>query len=178
MWILLELLLFLVALTGGLGLTMIGLPGNWVVVGAAVVYRMAVGDVTRVGFSWYVVLGVVVLALLGEVVEFAAGAVGVAKVGGSRRSVALALVGSIVGGIAGLFVPIPIPLFGSLVGAVLCAGFGAFAGAVAGERSRGQDMDESIPVGKAAFWGRIFGTASKLTIGFLMVVVLLIALMV
>lgn len=178
MWIVLELLLFLVALTGGLGLTLIGLPGNWVVAGAAVVYRLAVGDVTRVGFSWYVVVGVVVLALLGELFELAAGALGVAKVGGSRRSVALALVGSLAGGIAGLFVPIPIPLFGPLLGAVLCGGLGAFAGAVAGERSRGQNLDESIPVGKAAFWGRILGTASKLTIGFLMVVVLLVAMMV
>ncbi len=176
MWLFLEVALFLLALIGGLGLTVIGLPGNWVIVIATLVYKLVAPLDSRVGIDGYVVIGVILLALLGEAAEFLTGALGVAKVGGSRRAVALALAGSLVGGFAGLFVPIPIPLVGSFLGAVLCAGLGAFAGAVAGERSHGRDLDDSLPVGKAAFWGRIFGTMSKLAIGTLMVLVLLIAL--
>ncbi len=59
----------------------------------------------------FVMLG---LAMLGEAIEFAAGALGVGKLGGSKRAAALAVVGSLVGAIGGMFVGLPIPIVGSV----------------------------------------------------------------
>lgn len=174
MWLtILEVILFVAVLITGLGCTLIGLPGNWLMVLAAIIYRL-VGPTaeSRLFISWYAIGAVVALALLGEAGEILAGALGVAKVGGSRRAVALALAGSVLGGIAGLVITLPIP-FGFLIGPIIFAGLGAFAGAVLGERSHGKDLDESLPVGHAAFWGRLLGTTSKLFIGVAIAVVLI-----
>ncbi len=98
------------------------------------------------------------------------------KAGGSRRSAALALVGSLIGGISGLAIGVPVPVIGSLVAAVLFAALGALAGAMIGESWKGRDLDQSLRVGKAAFWGRVLGTLAKALIGAVMVVVALAAL--
>ncbi len=98
------------------------------------------------------------------------------RAGGSRRSAVLALVGSLAGGATGVLVGVPIPLVGPLVAAVLFAGLGALAGAMLGESWKGRSLDQSVRVGKAAFWGRLFGTLAKTLIGAVMVVVALAAL--
>jgi uncharacterized protein YqgC (DUF456 family) len=120
-------------------------------------------------------LALLVLAALGELVEFAAGAVGAAKAGGSRRGAALALVGSLMGGLFGLFVALPVPLVGPIIGALLFGGLGALGGAVLGEQWKGRDLDESLRIGHAAFWGRLFGTLGKVLAGAVMIAVLLVA---
>src|SRR4051794_38488712 len=94
-------------------LTLFGLPGNWLIVAVAAIYAYLQRPDSLVTFSWSVVGWLVVLATLGEVVEFVAAAMGVKKVGGSRRGAVLSLAGSIVGGIVGIFVGIPIPIVGS-----------------------------------------------------------------
>ena len=119
----------------------------------------------------------VVLAALGELLEFLAGALGVTKAGGSRRGAILALVGSLAGGIVGLFVGLPIPVVGPIVGAMLLAGAGAFAGAVLGEQWKGRSFDDSWRIGKAAFWGRLLGTVVKTAIGAVMVGATIVALL-
>ena len=98
------------------------------------------------------------------------------RAGGSRRAAVLSLAGSIAGGILGILIGLPVPLVGSVVAAVLCAGLGAMAGAIAGELWLGQDPDASWQIGKAAFWGRLFGTLGKLLVGGVMVAVVLAAL--
>ncbi|MBN2580301.1 MAG: DUF456 domain-containing protein [Pirellulales bacterium] len=170
-------LLVLIVLFGWL-LTLVGLPGNWLMVAAVIVYALLIPQQSPAGLGWGVVAALVVLAALGELLEFLAGALGAAKAGGSRRGAVLALAGSMVGGIVGLFVGLPIPLVGSLLGAVLLAGAGAFIGAVVGEQWKGRSLDDSCRIGRAAFWGRLLGTAAKTAVGAAMVVTTIVALLV
>ena len=168
--------LLLMILLLGWVLTLLGMPGNWLMVAAVIGYVLLVPESSPADIGWQVALGLVVLAVLGELLEFLAGALGVAKAGGSRRGAVLALVGSLAGGIVGLFAGLPIPVVGPMVGAVLLAGAGAFAGAVLGEQWKGRSLDDSWRVGWAAFWGRLLGTVAKTTIGAIMVGTTIVAL--
>ena len=109
----------------------------------------------------------VVLAGIGEVVEFAASVMGTKQVSGSRRAATGGPMGSFAGGIAGGFIgiPFPIPLVGMVIGTVLFACLGAWAGATLGEKSRGSRMGKSIKVGGAAAAGRFVGTMGKVAVG-------------
>jgi hypothetical protein len=80
------------------------------------------------------------------------------------------------GGILGLFVGAPAPVIGSMLAAVLLAALGALAGAMMGEIWKGRPLSDSWTIGKAAFWGRLFGTLAKTTIGAVMVAVVTAAL--
>jgi uncharacterized protein YqgC (DUF456 family) len=178
--------LFLIILAAGLllalvatgwCLTLVGLPGNWLIVIVTVVYGLLVPAEWRTAIGWPVMLLVAALAGIGELLEFAASAVGTTQAGGSKRSAALALIGSIAGGLVGAFVGLPIPIVGTVIGALLFAASGAMAGAVIGESWKGRTFDEGMEVGKAAFWGRLFGTLGKIFMGSVMVAVVVVALL-
>ena len=157
------------------GLTLFGLPGNWlIVILAAAVTLLAPAD-SRLAMAPASLGVLVLLAVAGEVVEFAAGSVATRRVGGTRRGAVLAIVGAFVGAIAGAMVGLPIPLIGSVIAAVICGGVGAMIGAMIGESHAGKDLAASWRVGQAAFWGRLLGTLSKTAIGGVMVVVAAIA---
>ncbi len=113
------------------------------------------------------------LAVLGEVVEFAAGAAGAAKSGGSRRGMLLSVVGAMAGSIGGaiLGTAIPVPVVGNLIGAICGGAAGAFGGAYLGEYWKGKDERERLAVGTAAMVGRVLGTVGKLGMGAIMVVI-------
>ncbi len=149
-------------------LNLLGLPGNWLIVAAAVLYAWLVPEDTRAALGWPVVGVVSGLAVLGELVELAASAAGVKKVGGSRRGAILALFGSVVGAITGMIVGVPIPIVGSLIAALVFAGAGAMLGAMLGESWKGRSLEASWEVSKAAFWGRLLGTFAKAMIGAVM----------
>ncbi len=166
-------ILFVVVLVLSWFAQLVGLPGNWTIVAVTALYAWLLPGEHLTAVGWRSVLFLVALAVLGEIVEFAAGAMGVSTAGGSRRGAVLAIVGSLVGGIVGLFVGLPIPIVGSLVSAVLFGGLGALAGAMLGETWKGRDFEASLEVGKAAFVGRILGTVAKMVICTLMVVVAL-----
>lgn len=138
------------------GLTVIGLPGNWLMVISAVVIDWLVGD--RI-FSYWVLIAVLVLAAVGELLEFAAGVVGSRAAGGSRGGAAGALVGGIVGAILATFL-IPIPVIGSILGA--CGG--AFLGALGMELRAGRGMMASVRSGVGAGKGRFYGTVAKVAV--------------
>lgn len=174
--VLLLVVLLAAALMSGWALTVLGMPGNWLIAGATAVYVLMLPAGSAAAIGWPVVLVLLALAGLGELLEFVAGALGVARMGGSRRAAALALVGSVVGAVGGLFVGLPIPVFGSLVGAVVLASLGALAGAAIGEVSHGRSMMQGWKVGRAAFWGRLLGSLSKILIASVMVAVALAAL--
>ena len=163
-----ALLLLMILLLGWV-LTLLGMPGNWLMVAAVIGHVLLVPEDSPLAIGWAVAVVLVVLAALGELLEFLAGALGVAKAGGSRRSAVLALVGSLTGGIIGLFVGLPIPVVGPILSAVLLAGAGAFVGAVLGEQWKGRDLNHSLKTGHAAFWGRLLGTVAKTAIGAVMV---------
>jgi uncharacterized protein len=147
------------------------LPGNWLIVGAAALFAWLMPVRDGRGVTWTTVLVLLGLAVLGEVIEFVAGAAGAAKQGASRRAVALAMVGAFVGSIVGLGIGTPVPVLGSFVLAVLGGAVGAFAGAYLGEAWKGRTEAERAAVGRGAFFGRIWGTVGKLAVGVMMLAI-------
>ena len=168
MTILAVILLILVLIVSWMA-QLIGLPGNWFIVWAVIFYAWWRGPDASGAISWNTVIVLASLAVAGELVEVAAGAMGVAKAGGSRRGALLAIAGSMVGSIVGFFVGLPIPVVGSLLAAVVFGGCGALVSAMLGESWKGRDFDHSIEIGKAAFVGRVLGTVGKLIITTIMV---------
>jgi hypothetical protein len=165
-----ALLLVLVLMACWL-LTLLGLPGNWLSVGATMVYAWLVPGQSSAALGWKSVVAIFVLAALGEIIELAAGAMGVAKAGGTRRGALMVLAGSLVGGVLGVFVGLPIPMVGSVIAAVLFAGLGAMAGAILGETWARQEPDAIWRIARLAFWGRLAGTLGKIILGAVMVAV-------
>ncbi len=147
----------------GVALTVIRLPGTWLIV------------VTAAGYGWYgdwhaislLTVGVLIgIAMVGEVGEFLASMLTAKKAGASTR----AMWGAFIGGFAGMFIfTIPLPLIGTIIGAVV----GCFLGAVIGELTAHNDLGKGARVGKAAAIGYILGMAFKITIAFLMAGLLL-----
>lgn len=172
-----AILLFLLAL-GFWSLTFFGLPGNWLIVGAAAIYAWCAPAAEPGALWWSVVIALLVLAACGEVIEFLAGSLGAAQSGGSKRGAVLALAGSLVGAIAGAVIGFPVPVVGPVIGILLFASGGALAGAMLGEQWKGRDLQHSWQVGKAAFWGRLLGTLGKSLCGSVMVALLLLALVI
>ena len=170
-------ILFVLALFVCWVLTLLGMPGNWLMAVAAVVYCLFGPTETPVEIGGWVALAAIGLAALGEAIEFATAALGAKQKGGSRRASALALIGSMIGAVVGAIfgVGIPVPILGSLVGSVLLAAVGALVGAMLGEQWKGRDLRKSWEVGHAAFWGRLLGTFGKIVIGSILLAMLVVA---
>jgi uncharacterized protein YqgC (DUF456 family) len=156
-----------------LSTNLVTLPGNWFIVITTLLFAWLVKPASGTGVNWWVAGVIVGLALLGELVEFAAGAAGAAKSGGSRRGMVLSVVGAMIGSMAGAFLgtAIPVLLVGNLVGAVVGGAAGAFGGAYLGEYWKGKSESERLNISTAAMVGRTLGTVGKLGIGAIMVVV-------
>lgn len=150
---------------------LLSLPGNWLIVLAAAVFAYFIPESELHGIGWIGIVGLAVLAGLGELLEFAASAIAVGKQGASRRAMVLSIAGTMVGSLMGAFVTIPIPILGPMVGALLGGALGALAGAWLGEVWKGKSLQEGWEVGKGAVIGKLLGTTGKLAVGALMVVV-------
>ncbi len=142
-----------------------GLPGNFVILGASMLYGWY-GGFQEITVKIIIIL--IVLALVGELIEFLLGILGSKKYESSNR----AIVGSIIFGIIGAVLGAPF-FFG--IGAVVGAFAGAFAGAIIVELSQGKKMDEALKSGWGAFIGRVAGTISKGAVGIAMIAVTVIA---
>lgn len=151
------------------GSNFFNIPGNWLLLMFSVIYKLVLPAETSPSVSWKVLIVLVILAILGEVWEFLAGAYGAAKRGGSRRGAVLAVVGSLVGSIGGAVAGVPVPVVGPLIGALVGGGVGAFVGAYLGERDRSHE--ERVSIGKGAMVGRFLGTAGKLAFGLIMLII-------
>jgi hypothetical protein len=148
-----EAVLLVVALLVGLVLIPFGLPGLWVMVGAALLYSWA--EPGQIGVP--TLLGLTGLAILAEALEFLAAGRYARKYGGSRR----AAWGAILGGIVGALVGVPVPVIGSVIGAFA----GSFAGALAAELTLGSRVNAATRVATGALIGRAVATALKVAIG-------------
>ena len=152
---------------------MIGLPGTWTMLTAAVVLELCDtfwgGSVTWGLTALAVCLG---LCVMGELLELLTSALGVKAGGGSRRGMAGAIIGGIVGGI--MLTPIiPIPIIGTLIGAIL----GTFCGAVVGELTH-KEADQTSNIAKSAAGatiGRVIGILAKTGIAIVCWCILVIA---
>lgn len=150
-------------------LNLIALPGNWLSVGLVALYSVFGPDEGRIAIGMTAAVTAFAMALLGEIFEFAAGAVGAKKAGASRRATLYAMIGSMLGAMIGAFIGVPVPLIGSVIAAVLFGGIGAMAGAMYGEWSDGRSWRENWMIGQAAFWGRTVGTLGKVSVGLVIV---------
>lgn len=147
------------------------LPGNWAIVALVALFAWLVPATSSRGITFTSVGILAALAAIGEVIEFAAGAAGAAKVGASRRSIWFSLVGAFAGSIAGAAIGVPIPVIGSLIAALAGGSIGAFAGAYVGESSHERTHAERFAVGKGAVIGRLWGTVGKFAVGAVMLAV-------
>lgn len=156
-----TILLFAVCAAASVAL-LFGLPGTFVIVGAAALYAWSGAfEVVSLG----ALLGLVALAVVGEVAELATGG-GVGHDGRPSTRVTVAvIVGSLVGGMFGATL-----LFG--LGALPGALFGAFAGAGLAVMSQGGDLGAALRSGWAALKGRFLGFVIKFVVALLMIGVL------
>lgn len=156
-----ALALLFAALVAGLLLVPLGLPGLWVMLGATLLYWMAVpaGDVGMV-----TLLLASALVIVAEVLEFSVAGRYARKYGGSRR----AAWGAVVGGIVGAVVGVPVPVVGSMVGAFA----GAFIGALLAELTVARPARGApIRVAKGALLGRVVAAGLKVGFGLAVMVV-------
>jgi len=144
----------------------VGLPGTWLMIALAVLIELFDGLWRPEGFTqtfpWWVFVVAIALAVLGEILEFLASALGAKTGGASRRGMIGSLIGAFVGGIVGTFVFIFIPLLGSILGASIGAAIGAVAGELRDPNKRLRDM---IRPASGAALGRLLGTIGKLPCG-------------
>ncbi|HXE55071.1 MAG TPA: DUF456 domain-containing protein [Tepidisphaeraceae bacterium] len=153
--------LFVVLLLG-LAITIMTLPGLWLMLAAAAIYAWLTGGAY---IGWWTLAALLVLAVTGEVVELASSGAGAKRAGAGRRGLWGALIGGVLGGIFLSFIPIPV--LSTLVGVCL----GTFLGATIGELSGGRHVGHSALIGLSATKGRLVGTFQKLGLGCVMFVI-------
>jgi len=148
----------------GLFLVPLGLPGNWVILGIAVL-KAFLSDFQGLTLTWLIVL--LALVLLGEAIEFFLGVYMAKRYGASKWGMYGAFFGGLIGGIVGSF---PFPVIGTMIGAFI----GAFLGAFLCEYAYRMRSDVSFQAGIGAFIGRILAIVLKLEIGIAMVLIIII----
>jgi uncharacterized protein YqgC (DUF456 family) len=133
-----------------------GLPGIWMILGAALIYAWATGF-AEVGGSMLLLFAL--LAAAGEIVEYAFGIAGARRYGSSNRGILFSFLGGFVGAI--LLAPL---FFG--FGAILGALIGAFMGAVLIELLTygPAEWKKAVRSGWGNFLGRIAGVITKMAI--------------
>ncbi len=150
---------FGLAVLAGLALDMLGLFGNWIILGAIGI-AAAVSGFDH--FGGYTLLILLVLAILGEVLEAGAAGVGTARFGGGKGAILAALVGTLVGAAVGT--PI-FPIIGTIVGACI----GAFGFAMLYELLvSNREFSHAARAGVGAALGKIAGLFAKTFVGFAM----------
>ena len=160
------LTLLVVLNTVWLGFTFFALPGNWLIVISTCLFAWWQDDV----FSIYTLIIIAVLAFIGEVIEFLAGAGAAKKAGASWRGSVGAIIGAVCGAVIATFL-IPIPLVGTLIGACLGAGVGTLAF----EKLGGNDFGQSLRFGIGAGVGAGFGIVAKVAVGCLIWLIVTVA---
>lgn len=152
-------LLLIAAILLGLLMIPFGLPGTLVLFAAALCYHLVVPGA---GIGLLTVVGIGVLMVVAEGLEWILTGRFTRRFGGSRR----AAWGAIIGGMIGAFVGVPVPIVGSIVGAFA----GAFIGAFVAEWSRAGDHGAAARVAWGALLGRVTAAATKIAIGLVMAI--------
>jgi len=146
------------ACLGGALLTVVHLPGTWLIVAAAV------------GFGWYydwqvlgpgTLLALAVIAVVAEAGEFLGGVWVANKAGASRRAAWCGLIGGLIGAVA---LTIPVPMVGTIIGAAV----GCFAGALAAELSLQKTAADGMKIGLYAAAGQTLGIVLKIAAAVIM----------
>ena len=139
----------------GLVLIVLGLPGTWLMILVALLLQWWRPET----FSWWTIGVCTAAALLAEVLDIVASAIGAGSAGGGKRS----FVGAIVGGIVGAILGTPImPIVGTLLGGAIGAGLGA---ALFDRSTPLRTWAQSARVGQGAAVGRLISTLIKTAVG-------------
>jgi uncharacterized protein YqgC (DUF456 family) len=150
-------LLAIVLIAAGLaGIVVPALPGTVLIFAGLLLAAWADGFV-RVGVGTIAVLGIITVATY--FVDVAMMALGMQRLGSSKRAMA----GAAMGTLAGLFFGLP----GIIIG--------PFAGAVIGELTAHRDLGRAGRAGLAAWIGFLIGTVVKMGLAFAMVGIFLTA---
>jgi len=154
--------MFGLAIVVGLCLDMVGLFGNWIILGAVALAWVLTG------FEHFGIFGLAFMAgfaILGEVLETLLAGYGAKKFGGSKGSMVAALVGCIAGAILGSGLLL---IVGTLIGACV----GAFAGAALYEYVQMEKThNEALWTGLGAALGKVGGLFAKLFCGIAMLLI-------
>jgi len=144
-------LAWLLILVGLAGTVLPALPGTPVML-AGMVLMAWLNEFIRIGFG--TLLGLTVLMLLAQILDFLATAEGARRFGAGRA----AILGATLGLLVGMFFGIP----GLLLG--------PFAGAVIGHRLGDATLDDSMRAGVGASVGVLVGTVAKVVLGLAMLI--------
>lgn len=161
-------------LINALGVLLVALqaPGTWLILLATCLMAAWRWDDTGLGaISGWTIITLLVLAILGEIIEFIAGAAGATKAGASKRGAALAVVGGVIGAILGLIFLAFLPIIGALIGAAIGAGVGS----VAGDLWAGRKWHLALEGGRGAAIGKLWGAIGKLFVAVMMWILVAIA---
>lgn len=152
--------------------TLVGLPGTWALLGGALLvealdFLWLGAGVSTFGWPWLV--GAVLLALLGEGLEFVSGLLGARAGGATRRGMIGAVLGGLLGALGGTAL---VPVVGTLVGGAL----GTFGGALLGETTgpAARSRREALVPALSATVAKVMGSIAKAGIAVGLVVLLLI----
>ncbi len=151
--LILAFVALLIATGAGIVLTLLTLPGTWVVLLTGVGLQYSLGQPRL--FADSTLLTCLGIAIVAEIVELVASAAGAKRAGGGRSASILSVIGAGVGAIVGGLV---IPVVGAIPGGVIGAGLGA----IAGQRGiTGSSWSQSWRVGAGAATGRLVATIAK-----------------
>ncbi len=147
----LTLVVLILAMPAGVVAVVLGLPGTWLILGASALYGW-LSDFAVI--TYQLLLGLLLLAIVAEILEFSAGLWGARRYGGSKR----AMLGTLIGGVLGAVILSPMIFgFGTIVGAFLGAFIGGFLLTYLEQRK----MGEAMRVGWGGLLGRVFAMVFK-----------------
>jgi uncharacterized protein YqgC (DUF456 family) len=146
-----------------IGLTVVGLPGNWLIFITALCYGYLEGFVHMKSTILFVLFGAVAA---GELVEFVAGSLGAKREGASQSAILAAFLGGIAGGIIGTGI---IPGLGSIAGAI----GGSFAAGYIAEYMVTGNREKAARVAQGIVIGQALGLICKLAIAIGMVALII-----
>ncbi len=180
--IILGYIVFALVLLAGVLAAVMGLPGTTLILIDAIVYS-AISGWERL--PWWVLLILGVMAVIAESSDSLIAAMGAKAGGGSNKTSAVVLVGTIIGAIVGGAVLSPIlsllglaggPI-GFLVGIVLPPLVGGLAGgffsAYYYEKRSGKSREEALQAGWGAFLGRMGAGLMKALVGCVMIAIII-----
>ena len=147
--------LLAVVLLIGLVLVPIGLPGLWIMLGAALLYWLLI-PAGGIGIWTFACVSLLVIAA--EVLEYTIAGRYTRRYGGSSR----ASWGAIIGGLVGAVIGVPVPVVGSVLGAFVGAFVGAFMGEMTVDRALRSDPTRAAT---GALIGRAVAAAVKSGLG-------------
>jgi uncharacterized protein YqgC (DUF456 family) len=152
LWWLVAIVLFAVGL---LGTVLPFVPGTMIILAAAIIHRLMLGETRSV--SWLCIVILLLLMLSSYALDFLGGYFGARYFGATRWGT----VGAVIGAVVGLFFGIP----GLFLGPVI--------GALAGEFIAGKRMVDAGRAGWGSLLGNLAGVLGKLVIALAMIVTFL-----